>query len=465
MTKKNHRKKNKDYSLIKPKKRKKRSKRLRKAGSVKPPPLRHEYLNVINQSVKSMLRSEEDVFTTSDLNLLIGGNGRTEGIILKGIMNELSAKSRPEYTIDPGCNSMCLTIALISWSILDKRFEQLSVQEKLFLFCVDYLSKEEDLENDILPEIYAIRKLDMEMKLIELYYKNKVDQGASPRIIKRALNNVEKAITHRDSILSNYKEGTGQLYVNVCDELDCRFINKDEMSTPELGLSIMKLCKYLVIMFKGLLVQNMEVIRGNNKYTNKITCRNKDCLGNGVEFDTNELLEKHMVVHNENTDLRMYVSFDIKEILLKTEAVIMPLIDCYINSKDTDGYIDEWVYLCDSSSRTVKKVMVSDLKTDRHYVCATLDIDFIMKSSENETIKPTNIGEYIDKIIREYILRSTDTLSYIEIEDKKLGNGSVRSNLTEVFEGTTHGLIEHWFVSSKTVIENECIDIAVEILT
>ena len=142
----------------------------------------------------------------------------------------------------------------------------------------------------------------------------------------------------------------------------------------------------------------------------------------------------------------------------------MPLLDSYMNSKDDGGYIEEWVYLCDSSSRTVTKVMISDLKTDGYYVCATLDMDFIVGLVEKEAVRPTNMGEYIDKILREYVsdTKSVDTLSYIEIADKKLGNGSVVSNINEVFEGQTHGLIEHWFVSSTKNIENECLDLSTE---
>ena len=462
------------------KKHKKRSKKylLRKAGALKSSP-EQEYLDIMNQSVKSILRVDENVFTKNDLGLLLGIESTTKeakemkegdkGVILKAIMNSLASQRDKSFTVDPGCNSMCLTVSLISWSILGKRFDQLSKQEKLFLFCIHYLSKEEELENVILPEVYAIRKLNIEMEAIERYHQHKVDQGASPRLIKRALKNVEKARKKKDDILSNYKpghQGTNQLYVDICDEIDCGFINKGEMYTPELADSILKLCKYLVIMFKGLLTHNLEAINSEKgKYINKIACHNKACQGNGKTFATNELLEKHMTQeHNETNDLRMYVNFDIKEILFETGAVIMPSFDCYIHSKDSDGFIEEWVYLCDSSSRTIKKVLLSELITDGYYLCAVLDMDFIAGLAEKESAKPTNMGEYINRIIQGYALdtNSVDTLSYIEIGNKKLGNGTVVSNINEVFEGATSDLIEHWFVSSTINIENECIEMSLD---
>ena len=277
--------------------------RKEKAGAVKSSP-EQEYLDIMNHSVKLMLRVDTNVFTKNDLGLLLGiestaaaaKNMKEEekGILLKGIMNSFAAQRNKSLTIDPGCNSMCLTVSLIVWSILSKRYDQLSKQEKLFLFCIHYLSKEEELENVILPEVYAIRKLNIEMELIERYHQHKVDQGASPRLIKRALKNVEKARKKKDDILSNYKpghQGTNQLYVDICDEVDCGFINKGWMYTPELADSILKLCKYLVIMFKGLLSQNLELINSKgSKYRNIITCHNKACQGNGDTFFTNEFL-------------------------------------------------------------------------------------------------------------------------------------------------------------------------------
>ena len=52
--------------------------------------------------------------------------------------------------------------------------------------------------------------------------------------------------------------------------------------------------------------------------------------------------------------------------------------------------------------------------------------------------------------------------NYLIDLDKKLGNGTVVSNINEVFEGATSDLIEHWFVSSTINIENECIEMSLD---
>ena len=115
------------------------------------------FLKILNQilaiiGIESLFEEEDNVLERS---------WRGSGSFLKeGIKQGLSLlKNYRNDRLDPDCNVVCLTNALILWTILEKEklSEKLSPYEELYLLCLYYLNRGTNLgSNKVLPLEYAL---------------------------------------------------------------------------------------------------------------------------------------------------------------------------------------------------------------------------------------------------------------------------------------------------------------------
>ena len=399
------------------------------------------YINELNELLKLVYRGKIDDIFNDDDHIL-----ETSGYLEKGITRAKTLLQQKNLLLDVGCNSVCMMIAMISWFIHQKR--KLNISEKIFIFCVEYLSKEDELEeaNIGLPESYAKLKLDKEMEYIQSYYDKKLEAGASARDLKRAQKNIDKTKVKHENILSGYGRETStveNLDIDLCNEVDCTYIYEDDMKTAEMKKSVSTLCKYMNEIFKGSILKCFEDLLGAE-------------LKKYVSGD-----------HKNSSEEQIIVDIDVQDILFDTHAVILPPSQSYQEGMDEDGYIEEWVYLCISNSRKIEKVSLDRLKTNTYYMVAKIDEEFMNSSFEQSKLEETshtNIGAYIDELI----MGSKDSifgkLNHVAISERKLGNGTSVPNIDEIFTGDMNEIIEHWFVASSTTIDDMCVDMSFRLI-
>ena len=155
------------------------------------------FLKILNQilaimGIESLFEEEDNVLERS---------WRGSGSFLKeGIKQGLSLlKNYTNDRLDPDCNVVCLTNALILRTILEKEklSEKLSPYEELYLLCLYYLNRGTNLgSNKVLPLEYALLGIENRIEHARKNYEEKVSKKAQAKKIKKAkgyLVKLEKA--------------------------------------------------------------------------------------------------------------------------------------------------------------------------------------------------------------------------------------------------------------------------------
>ena len=151
-------------------KRKKKKKSLR-AGVKKE--LAPTYTALLNQAVQCMFQDESKKVFTKECDILW-----TSGFIEKGAKKGFRLIQNDEYQLDPDCNVVCLSNAIIIYGIINEDgYHKLSHLQKLYLFFLDYLNRAgNDKKKEELPFEYAVRKIDKKLEIAKAYHKKKVDE-------------------------------------------------------------------------------------------------------------------------------------------------------------------------------------------------------------------------------------------------------------------------------------------------
>ena len=339
------------YAFMRTLKKSKKSKTKKKARKdVVKAGLRKEdsskYIGLLNLALKHIYQGKiGDVFLSSD-NVLW-----SSGFLEKGMRNGFELMKKGDTQLDPGCNIVCLSNALLSLTILQLDYHELSDLQKLYLFFLDYLNREGNKNRSAyLPFDYAIKKIDKKIETASQYLKKKIDEKAKAKSIKTA----QKSIDKLNAELDNYKRSYGRYYghvspwvhetsvndeywtheetgevvwddpaitsylsgvvdprelVDICGSTDCLFLNEEQFTkNPELVKPIEKFCDNLILIFKGIIwllmkefsdsdlhLYNTQVGGGDN------WCEHDDCLDVTDPFTTKEELEKHMKeVHGDS---------------------------------------------------------------------------------------------------------------------------------------------------------------------
>jgi len=419
-----------------------------------------KYIGLLNLALKHIYQGSkiDDVFLSSD-NVLW-----SSGFLEKGMLNGFKLIKSTTNQLDPHCNTVCLSNALLSWTILKLDYHKLSDLQKLYLFFLDYLNREgNDNRGAYLPFDYVIMKFDKKIATATQYLITKKEKKANAKSIKTAQKSIDKLKKELDDYKKRYidysehispwvfepsvkKEswtydgetldddphptGHPRESVDICDSTDCLFLNGEaKAENPELVKPIGKFCDNLILIFKGIIWLLMK------------------------EFSASKLhLYNTQVAEPEpeqEYSAKITLDLSIHTLLQNVDCVLIPSSKIFWARYTSDTSLRRvpWVYTNlhkVGSEYMMDKMNVSDL-TDKFYLTALLhwneDIDeqtafddFIKNGSNPESGYP--------------ILRC------IEIEENQLPDGTTVPQLQERIEGS---ITQHWYVAGKKDIRENVI--------
>ena len=435
------------------KRKKKKKKKSLRAGVKKE--LAPTYTALLNQAVQCMFQDESKKVFTEEFDILW-----TSGFIEKGAKKGFRLIQNDEYQLDPDCNVVCLSNAIIMYGIIDEgEYHKLSHLQKLYLFFVDYLNREgNDKVKQELPFEYAVRKIDKKLETAKAYHKKKVDEKAKAKSIKTALKSINKIEIERKATKDRYDSWHKELAkharfssrpapprdlrVNVCGDIDCQFITENSpgfIKISQSGVDISKVieifCENIIYAFKGVIWLLMKEFSEGEIYM----------YSNGVDpkpsSDSNQVqlnLPIHSLVENTNS------------VMIPSSKIYMDL-DTYEEEDWTLEDDSSWVYTTMKQNRsngeyTMNKVLVDDLRDDTMYLTANLnpyvDLEAINQFIEGKGNQP----------VLEYLQRTFETLS----------NGL---KVPQLREEISNSISQHWYVSPlRSINDNVQIQRADEFL-
>ena len=432
------------------------------------------YMALCNQAVQCMFQDESKVVFTEECDILW-----TSGFIEKGAKKGFRLIQNDKYRLDPDCNGVCLSNAIIIYGIIKEGgYHKLSHLQKLYLFFVDYLNRaDNDRVKQELPFEYAVKKIDKKLEIAKAYHKKKVDEKAKAKSIKTALKSIEKINIERAAIKDRYeswhkelekykadiaKKETGSsnsppatelvteqdfiawmqgnptpppeiprdLRVNVCGDTDCEFITGDYpgfIKAAQGDVDISKVigifCENMLYVFKGVIWLLMKEFSEDKIKT----------YSNGV------------VPRPSSDSKKVQLNLPIHSLVENTNCVMIPSAEIYRDPdtyEEEDGTLDEddrWVYTNMKQNRstdeyTMDKVPVKVLRDDTMYLTADLhrytDLFTMNQFIEGEGVQP----------VLEYLERTFETLS----------NGL---KVPQLREEIYNSITEHWYVSPLQSIE------------
>ena len=421
-----------------------------------------KYIGLLNLALKHIYQGSkiDDVFLSSD-NVLW-----SSGFLEKGMLNGFKLIKSTTNQLDPHCNTVCLSNALLSWTILKLDYHELSDLQKLYLFFLDYLNREgNDNRRAYLPFDYVIMKFDKKIATATQYLKKKIDEKAKAKSIKTAQKSIDKLKKELDDYKKRYidysehispwvfepsvkKEswtydgetldddphptGHPRESVDICDSTDCLFLNGEaKAENPELVKPIGKFCDNLILIFKGIIWLLM-----------------KEFSASKLHLYNTQVAEPEPEPEQEYS-AKITLDLSIHTLLQNVDCVLIPSSKIFWARYTSDTSLRRvpWVYTNlhkVGSEYMMDKMNVSDL-TDKFYLTALLhwneDIDeqtafddFIKNGSNPESGYP--------------ILRC------IEIEENQLPDGTTVPQLQERIEGS---ITQHWYVAGKKDIRENVI--------
>ena len=402
------------------------------------------YTALLNQAVQCMFQDKREVFT-EEFDILW-----TSGFIEKGAKRGFRFLKNDEYQLDPDCNVVCLSNAIIMYGIIEEgEYHKLSHLQKLYLFFMDYLNRDGNSNSKKeLPFEYAARKIDKKLKKAKAYHKKKVDEKAKAKSIKTALKSINKIEIERKAIKDRYDSWhkdrakyssamapapPRNLRVNVCGETDCEFILENSpgfkaahyalYGDVDISKVIEPFCKNMLYVFKGIIWLLIKEFSEGEIYI----------YSNGVDPQPSDDSNK------------VQINLPIHSLVENTNSVLIPSAEIY---GDPDTYDDEewleedssWVYTNMKKNRstgeyTMDKVLVDDLRDDTMYLTANLNIEF------PEEMDLFIGGEDWEQPVLEYLQRTFKTL----------GDGS---KVPQLIENIHNSISQHWYVAPRRSISD-----------
>jgi len=224
-----------------------------------------KYITILNHALKHIYSDKElEVFTKED-NLLY-----TSGFITNGFKKGFKYLKDNNTILDAYCNSMCMVVSIINYGLINTPINKMNIMEKLFLFFLSYLQKEEEIEGTSkkLPFKYSLKKAEMiiinEQKKYEAALRN---NGPEHRRTKQFMKNINRLKKKRDlliekqgetNLINKYPELKRFYRLDKCQNIDCEYINSYHMDKSEKHKRVYeKFCKYIPELFKGMLWLNM----------------------------------------------------------------------------------------------------------------------------------------------------------------------------------------------------------------
>jgi len=495
---------------ISKKKSKKKSKTHLRAGLKKEDS--SKYIGLLNLALKHIHQGKiGDVFMKDDHCLW------SSGFLEKGMKRGFRLMKRGNYQLDPHCNIVCLSNALLSLTILELDYHELSDLQKLYLFFLDYLNRSGNKNRSAyLPFDYAIKKIDKKIVSAEKYLKKKIEDKAKSKSIKTAQKSIDKLKSELDNYKRSYEqyyghvspwvretsvndeywthETTGEVVwddpsitswrsgvvdpreiVDICGSTDCLFLNEEQFTqNPELMKPVEKFCDNLILIFKGIIWLLMKEFSESDIHMYNTQsgggdhwCEHEHCLDTLDPFTTKAELEKHMKeVHGESVvesepgsvySNEIKLDLNIHTLLQNVDFVLIPSYKIFwdhANYKDEPSL--EWG---DPWVYTNLHKVGSEYKMDKVKVSDLKDKFYLTGALHWTEVSNKQTAIFNDFIKNGSNLESIyPILTCIEIEENKLPNGDMIPQLQERIKGS---ITQHWYVAPrKEIYDNVSIQMA-----
>ena len=442
-----------------------------------------KYIGLLNLALNVM--DVEDVFTEGDY--VLERSWRGSGSFLEeGIKQGLLLLEKYNNDkLDPDCNRVCLTNALILWQILEKvkSSDKLSGNEELYLLCLYYLNRGSNQGNDkVLPLEYALSEIENKLEHAKKNYEEKVKKKAPGKKLRKAKNYAEKLQKDKDEIEKKYTDHeplwsehfpphiwgmetdedvfwwknnkTGETkqmnkplsptlwegkddkreQIDICRPTDCQYLFESwAKKSPQMKKSIEKLCDNIVLIYKGLTFTLIKQFAKEEIYQYQLES-DPTISETKIELDLDIF---HLL---ENVDFVLIPDEPIiRELSEEASIYKLPRTEIYTNlqkfSADSDDHY------------TMDQTLVSELE-DKSYLVGILDSSRI---SENKYYDGS-ASDIIDLCLGDGAERLvTPMLTHIDLTKKKLANGAEIVDINEHFRDN---ITKHWFIADKSYIYN-----------
>ena len=258
------------------------------------------------------------------------------------------------------CNSLCMTMSILNSTLATKKYDSLNPLQKLYLFFLSYLVKDNKLSKKEVTLKHAIHKIDIRIVNEEKKFK-KYEKRGEQRNMKKCKKFIDKHETKKKQLIESEgknKEGiSGAFTLDLCNNIDCEYVHGYQMEKNEkFKSSYRKFCSYITELFKGIVWLNMNLIF--TKQTNPLN------------------------IAKTNNELSLNIN--IRNMINKIDILLIPDRNMYKNDlfydrSVSDGKYKEdtlndnyWVYTgLDRKNKTIQKKSISMLE-DKHYVIAYL---------------------------------------------------------------------------------------------
>ena len=456
-------------------------------------------IGLLNLALKHIHQGEmDDIFTKEDHCLW------SSGFLESGIKRGFKLMKSGNYQLDPNCNVVCLSNALLVYTMIKLDYHELSDLQKLYLFFLDYLNRSgNERTGKTLPLDYALKAIEKELSRAKEYHKKKVDENAKTKSIKTALKSIAKIESRKQEVIDRYKvddddwpwsgpltdsaeedeDGNPQVYwinedtgefsytdpaesfphsrprsninkVNICGSTDCIYLHEDEfIKNPELGEPIEKFCNHAILIFKGLIWMLMKEFSESDIHMYNIQgdggglyCEHDDCL-ESVDTYTEDELKEHMIKKHgkksepEKSNYENVIKLDLSmRALLNNTDSILVPIN-EIYSERGDTYSPGEEKFHDQEWIYHKMKKVLVSDLDDKKLYLTADLD----DDDGDWGARWNIYDFLNKQI-------DPVFTQIEIIIETLPNGMRVPQLKEVIVGS---ITNHWYVAPKKIIYDD----------
>ena len=499
---------------LKRSKKPKSKKKLRRAGLNKEDA--SKYIGLLNEALKQMYQGEmlRDLFTKDIL--------WTSGYLEIGMENGYRLMKEGNFQLDPSCNIVCLSNALLILTMIEQDYDELSDLQKLYLFFLHYFNRSgNDKSRKILPLAYALKKVDKEFEIATEYYQKKVAEKAKSKSIKTALKSIGKIEVRREGIKKIYRnyhdssasgwsgpytddaeedeDGNPQEYwinetgefaytdpalrygqppknisVNICGDIDCLYLNEEVfIENPKLEKPLQEFCDHLILIFKGIIWLLMKEFSESQIYMYNIQsgggnywCDHHDCLDSVEEFETEEELEKHKnEVHDKESksDSKSEIKYENKIELDLSIHILLQNTDCVLIPTNSIFYDDDTYKSGESLQKGDEWVYTNFRKIGpprkRSYkMDKVLVRDLKDKFYLTATIFDSGFMDL--EYLTEFMEgKMMPKLTKIEIIEQKLPNGT---NIPQLREEIVNSITQHWYVApKKEIYDNVVIQMAI----
>jgi len=98
----------------------------------------------------------------------------TSGFLESGIKRGFKLMKKGNTKLDANCNKVCLSNALLVYTMMELDYHELSDLQKLYLFLLDYLNRSgNERTGKTLPLEYALEAIEKELSRAKEYHKKK----------------------------------------------------------------------------------------------------------------------------------------------------------------------------------------------------------------------------------------------------------------------------------------------------